>query len=532
MKIEYLRIKANPEIMINLDNKLTLIKGYSGTGKTLLFKFVEFLLGSDGKKIDYNEACNNFKELEYVEMQIKNDQNDYIFRRYFNPRSDTVFCNGELVKGIYKDILNEVIRFNPVQVFTNQREDNFSTFTLREYIKTVFFDETRLTSDKKLTEGESYTDTIKLKNFYKYLITGEYIESDLIQKVKSEKTEISETEQLFNILKKKIEMPTAEDKREYKNLNKKIKRYDELIIQTKNKLNELDNCREILLISNRKNESLVQLLESQIEDYRSSKQFAEFLKNATVTCDCGKKIKLVPFEVDINDYEEITNKIINIKKQIVNNNKEISKALDKERELNKELSKLQILKEEDTDKYEKLTNKINEYDLYLKIKAVFDYKQSHKKNVTDIKSKKEKIEASFSESVIKICQKASNRLKSWGLDKYNNVTFDNNDFDFRFDGTQRDKLAKGYKNICSSAVIIEILLRAVENNICSLKTIVIDSLWCGSYFETIGLSDLMNNIVVNLATTDLQIIIIENHIPNKIPENCRVYDLKDLKENG
>lgn len=163
MKINYIILKGDEVYNLELNKNLNIITDYSGAGKTLLFKFIEFVLGSDGKHINFIEANKIYPGLEYIEMSISKGDTEYKFKKCFENKNEQVFCNDKLVAGDYNQILNEVINYNPIKVIKNNKMEQVA-FTLREYIKTIFFNEAKLTSDEPLLSN-NYSERSKLKIF-------------------------------------------------------------------------------------------------------------------------------------------------------------------------------------------------------------------------------------------------------------------------------------------------------------------------------------------------------------------------------
>ena len=272
MKIDYIKLKAEKIYNFKINNNVTIITDVSGSGKTLLFKFIEFLLGSDGKHIVLTEANKVYPGLDYIEMGIISKQKHYVFRKHFDFKTQLVLCDNVQIQGNYKDILNEVINYNPIKVIKNRTEFEFSTFTLREYVKTLFFNEERLTSQKPLI-GDNYSEAVKIKNFYKYLVTGISLDERELKKAKDEHKVVTDIKNSLNLLKKELDQPSPEDKSDYVKLKKQIAYYQKTLTKYENQISDLVVSKNEKNINIERLKSLKQLLESQIEDMLSAKQF-------------------------------------------------------------------------------------------------------------------------------------------------------------------------------------------------------------------------------------------------------------------
>lgn len=528
MRINYIFLKALKSQKFIINNNLTIITDYSGSGKTLLFKFIEFVLGADGKHIKITEAKKIYPELEYIEMSITKDDKEYIFKKTFDFKEEQVTCNNDIIKGKYNDILNDVINYNPIKVLKNMKMEQV-TFSLREYIKAIFFNEAKLTSNSPLTT-EVYTDKTKIKNFYKYLVTGIYLDENEVKKANKEIQIVDGIDNSLKILKKEIEQPTNEDKITYKVLNTTIRNKSAEIVKIKDMVKDLNINKSQRVINIERLNSLKQLFESQIEDVLSAKQFEHFLKDYTVECQCGNNIKLIDCEFNDDEYKEIKLKIKDINKQIETNKKELNKINSKIDECIKALDKLEIELNDCEKNLSNLTKKIEDYDVYLKLTNIFNVKKKKRLNNTKIENQQSALEKQFNINIKEICIKASARLKRWGIQQYSNVEFNDEEFEFTYDGTLRYLLSKGYKNICTCAVIIEILLKSITLQINSLQTIVIDSFWSNLYIKDVDTTEIINKIVKDLESTNIQIIIMENTNPSITTNKTTLYDINSNNE--
>lgn len=146
MKIESIKVIADKTLDFKLNDSLTIISDKSGAGKTLLFRFIEYLLGADGRHIDIEEANRVFSGLKAIEMTINDGTNIFTFKRYFGLKKNEIFQDGKEIEDDYITKLNKVINYNPIKVLKNKKELKLTTFTLREYVKSLFFNESKLTS--------------------------------------------------------------------------------------------------------------------------------------------------------------------------------------------------------------------------------------------------------------------------------------------------------------------------------------------------------------------------------------------------
>lgn len=529
MRINSIVLKGEKDYIFNLNDNVTIIFDESGAGKTLLFKLLEYALGADGSKIDFYEARKVYKGLYEINMTIQGNGNEYLFARKIpkNSKQDLVFCNNKIINGKYNEILNNVINYNPIKVIRNKSEMEVSTFTLREYVKCLFFDEARMTSSSSLLT-DNYIERTKIKNFYKYLLTAMILDEQEIEKTRANIEYFDVVQNSLKVLKKSIEEPTTENLALYKKLKKQI----EILNKKKEKSDKIIQENSLIknekLINFERLVSLKQLFESQIEDNNLARQFVNFVGGLTVTCECGREVPIVNIVFNEDEFNELHYKIKDINKQLTSNKKEIDNinlSLRKEETVIKELE----IELENTEKdLMSLTKKIEDFDTYKKMQAIFNFKSINKNKNAIIEKQQSIIDDLFEKNIEEVCVLAGKRLKDWGISKYASVSFNQNEFDFEFAGTARRILSKGYKNICTAAIIIEILLKAISLNINSLKMITIDSFWSHLYIDGVDTINIINNIVTNLEDSDFQILIMENRIPTKCTSKTTVLKLSEI----
>lgn len=350
------------------------------------------------------------------------------------------------------------------------------------------------------------------------------MDEENINKAKEGKNDIDAS---FKILKKEIDEPSKEEKKEYGNKNLMIKKNKADIDKIEKEIKMLTNIKNERSINVERLIALKQLLESQLEDFLSAKQFQHFLNGFTVTCECGRQVKIIKDNIQDNDYKDLVVKIKDIERQLKSNEKELNKINNKIIEQTKSLEQTKTLLESNQIALDKLSKKIEDFDLYLKLIKVFNSKIDKRHVNEQIRSEEDLLDKKFQESISEICERTGERLKRWGFEQYSNVEFDNEKFDFKYNGTLRYLLSKGFKNICTCAAIIEILLKSISLKINSLKTLVIDTMWSQLYEE--NANEKIDLIVKDLEELNIQVIIMENKIPSVHSEKTIIYNLSSMK---
>lgn len=528
MKIKSIKLNADKTYNFELNDHVTLITDISGGGKTLLFKLIEFVLGSSGNNIDIDEANKIYPGLKNIELSIVKEGKEYTFISCFDFKTRKVFCNGNELDGEYVKSLNKLINYNPVKVIKNKKKMESTTFTLREYIKILFFNEHRLTSSDSLLTND-YTSQLKTKNFYKYLVVGKTINNENVEKAKKEIETFDAVEHSFKVIKEQIQLPTKEEKKIYNYLASSIKKTKNNIAIIEVNIKEIERQKNLKIINIQRMKSLCELFGSRIEDFKSAIQFEDYMKGYYFTCQCGEKIFPINSNIDHSELIRLDNKKRDIEEQIKINLKEIENLnvkIEKEKnKLKEEKEKVQSL----TEQSEIIEGKIKDFVAYEKLSKIFELKKKDELTAQAITDEEHKIDETFCNKINIICDLATCRLKKWGIPKYYSVSFDDELFDFRFDGTLRSHLAKGYKNICTFAAILEILKNSIGLGINLLETLMIDTIWSQLFIENKETDLIIENIIKDIADENIQFIIMENKIPSSSIDGLSVYNLKELK---
>lgn len=99
-------------------------------------------------------------------------------------------------------------------------------------------------------------------------------------------------------------------------------------------------------------------------------------------------------------------------------------------------------------------------------------------------------------------------------------------FDFKFNGTLRPLLPKGYKGFCSIAMILELIHHMKSKGIPCFNFILIDTVWKVASFEQENLVEVVDNFLLDLSQETIQTIIFENEYSGKSIETMGIKELK------
>lgn len=526
-----IEIFADSNIIIEPSENTTLITGASGEGKTLLFKLVTYALGNDSK-IDADEAKRQFPGLSAIRLTFSNG---YIFERKLSKEFVAKIITDEN-KEIspddqkkYREHVGKLFNHKNIKVLRKGNPPTLTTFTVPEYIKTLFFDESRIVSDNTLIDVEGRAEEIKLASYYKYFLTGKIIDLSVIEGAKEESKASTEAKKFITYFSRQVEKPSAAIKNERQKINAIIKKNDNKLELLTNELEEKSNQFKSLIISRNKMQALQALYNSQLAEIDAARLLDDFMTGAEIVCEnCGHKIQ---WEEIVEPDDEKVELLLQLK--------EINKTLSKvEKELESYQKKIKEIKIqiEDTkkenyvlsQKLEEIDKLIYKYDIFEKSKAILSVRDKVTQNSYQDKliAEKEKWDKEFENQMKILCSAISKRLNKWGVISKKEVSFDLERFDFKFNGTLRPLLPKGYKGFCSIAMILELIHHMKSKEIPCFNYVLIDTVWKVASFEQENLEEVVDNFLLDLSQETIQTIVFENEYSGKSIETIGIKELK------
>lgn len=289
-----IEIFADSNIAIEPSENTTLITGASGEGKTLFFKLVTYALGNDSK-IDADEAKRQFPGLSAVRLTFSNG---YIFERKLSKDFVAkIITNDNKEISLddnkeYREQVGKLFNHKNIKVLKKGNPPTLTTFTVPEYINTLFFNESRIVSDNTLIDIEGRAEEIKLANYYKYFLTGKIIDLSVVEGAKQESKASTESKKFIKYFSSKVEKPSAAVINERQKINSTIKRNNKRLELLTNELEENSKQFKSLIISRNKMQALQALYNSQLSEIDAAKLLDGFMTGAEIVCEkCGHKIQ-------------------------------------------------------------------------------------------------------------------------------------------------------------------------------------------------------------------------------------------------
>lgn len=509
--ITKIEIDADSKIELFPSKGTTLITGFSGKGKTLLFKLIVFALG-ESRNLDITEAQRHFPGLKDVKLTFSNN---YVFERNISENFYAEIKRGteenfvNVSKSEYKQEIGALFEHENVKVLKSS--DSTVTFTVSEYFNTLFFDENRITDDKSLIEAEGYADKVKLKNYYKYFLTNKILDEDTIKKVRKEKKDADNLNKAFSYLGKQVSKPTSETKKKRNKINAEIRKNIKKINDLQIHIEELNN--NILAQSINKNKllSLNDLYNSQLMEIQAASELDGIMETAQIQCPhCKEMIKWEPvFEVD-EECNKLGQLIADIQKTIALIDK---KKSDLERKLissKAEVEEIKVKNEGLEQNIVDIDKQISDYSAYEKLKKMVSIKAITNQFKGQLDNQKKSLDDEFIVQIKHLCDAITKRLTTWKITTKVPVDFDYEKFDFTFNGTIRYLLPKGYRGFCTVALIIELMRHMKSIGVPCFDFILVDTVWKVASFEKENINDVVTSFLNDIAECELQIIVFEN----------------------
>lgn len=546
--------KRDSEIIFG--NRLTIIQGPSNTGKTTILKCIEYLLGGNetpisdkhgydtlSLEIEKNNCCITFTRRIGENKVVVNSSDETIPSDTYSIKSDGI-----------KTILLKLIGINkPVKILSNKSFKRIQ-LTWNTFRHLLFIDESRIISTKSIINSpHDAAKTSMLSAFY-YLSTGDSLEDkaelmsktihdarkdgilgfikDELNSLKERKNKLTDTQNQNNNNQLDIQKLSSELQKLDSEIRKKIEQNHELLLDITGKREELSNISLLLArysdlksqyLSDQKRLNFIADGEITLEN--------EVGRSKEITCPiCHNLVNSSPNESYLASAQAEFQKI---GKQLIELDKAISSLSEKKRLLEESMELV-------NKKYVETTRKINK-ELIPQAKSIDTILKEYEHQIStqseleiinrDIDHLSEQYDTIKSESVESVTyhpkdyyseiQSALQKIIDTLLRKcrytnYVSSEFNLEDMDVIVNGQKKQEAGKGYRAYLNSIVAYGTLSYLKQNGKYPLPFLIYDSPVL-SLKEPDAISDPMKTGLFETLqenTSDLQIIIIENEIPN------------------
>lgn len=523
MIIKKLAMDDERFVDIEFNNAINIIHGDTDVGKTLVFKMIEYIFGSQ-ESLDKKAMKSSFPNATEIVCVVENEGEEYVFKRSLYSVNIDVYLGDEKIKSYtdmksYGDFIFSLFGFNSdVQLITSETSLKSSTLTLREYTKFLFFAESRLTEERSFIEVLGPTTRTKYLNLFSYLISGISLNADKLS-LKTAKEEVRPKK--TGIIRYLKEYQTAHENGLKENDNQKDNAYSSAEEQ-RQKVDRLFQEKEqtrktVLALESEifKLESMLDFYNDQMNEQALASELLAYLDKYQMICEgCGKKYeKYIEVEAsDVKSHDDLS-MVISSKKTILENtysalarlNEQYDEAIEKLQEKEKEIS---------------ILNKDFGYESISKMIEVLDEDLSTDNiEIDEIESNKQ-----ITNKIDEISLMIKNELIKTGLYVNPDVYFDYHYkvLDFVVDKKKRFIIGKGLRTLITTLLLLK-MCEISKKEVGFIGFIMIDSLWTTLHFKEKDKKDrAISKIIAYMKQTGMQIILIDNEIPSHLVKDTEI----------
>ncbi|MGP1451395.1 MAG: hypothetical protein ACTTJO_01290 [Metamycoplasmataceae bacterium] len=584
------------ESKIDFGNKLTIIAGPSNTGKTCIFKCIDYILGAKNETNNYPFDEND--GYDTITLKMETSKGDILLKR--KQKSNSIFVesnnfeNGEYLlkpnknnKKTINDLLLKIMDINPNLKLPKNKSGEVASFTWRMIKKYFFIDENRIDDESSIfILNDNNLQTLFLSSLIYFISQDELDiykntnEAKKIRKIKNDsiiKYILQKEDKLLEYEKNiKTQFLNFFNKENFNiDLNDRL---DNLIFFVNSKLNEINNYiveysnkyKEItekkLKIENKivKNNFLLKKFNNLLNAYQAdinrlifineSQENIQKIKINMVCPYCENDLKNIKQDSYAASSKSELRKLINNFKDLQNLNDEIKLKIKEDETL------LNSLNEEKNKFYSFLNNKnlllqqkkLIEFqktlDILMKEKSILQLDKEKIKNEFDIeKPINFNAKDFFYKLVFKsLEEKIKNILEKLEYKPLNSVIFDKSNLDLIVNDKKRINNGKGYRAFMNSVLILGFreLLSYDVSIVNNYHFYLFDSPLKGLHLsenEILNYRNIRKNYFKYLIENNIndQIIIMENTNDNELPnfnfsnnEDIKIYNFTQDENDG
>lgn len=562
---------------IKFEKGFNIVVGPSNTGKTLIFKCVDYILGA--------KECPLIEGYNQISLTVVFENSEIKLMRYCGGKNLTVYSSSsEIQSGEYnystgKDdyeksfnsVLLKLIDINEHHDIIKNKSYEKKSLTWRIFSDAFFIDETRMISERSILLPEQATEKTSFLSALIFLLIGDGFssvnpsEAKNIRKAKesavkeyiyNELRELSEKKNLlYNDLQEKDDLESIIDSLSVdietveKNIVDKINDNKNLLRQIQEKNEELSKANILL--------NRYDFLESQYDSDLKRLNFIvdgeiNYKQTEEVECPFCKTIVSITNKQDYISASLKEYQIIKLQKSDLNDARnslelritDLTKSLnlllndkkDVEYEIDTVLKpKLSDLKSRLQTYKEQIKNR-NEIELITVLcsqKSKFLNEQENKKEDENKYDPKEYLDLSFTTC---LGEYIHDLLIKSHFENLNSVVFSNKSMDFSVNGKDKRQNGKGYKAYYNSILAIAFTKYLFEHGTHKPNLLFLDSPVLSLKLnenEEIqasikrGLFEVLRDM-----TDDIQIIVFENKVPEIDYKSTNIIKFTKDKDNG
>lgn len=511
--------KNNEESKIDLIDGFNLIHGPSNTGKTLVIKCIDYLLGANN--------IDGLDSQDYVEMVIDCKPGQLTLKRNIEHKKSKVNISStvpNIDSGEYsvspsaKDKLSDVflkllgIDALPIKIIKNE-DFKTQTLSLRTFLHMFLLKESEILREESILVPKSVTANTPFRSSLLFLLTGENQdtlekeESPDMVKLKNQAVRLYVSKKISDISKQELEISESIKGITKDMVEQNLKEALKKVNYNNSELSKLTNANELLVQENssltrKKEENSVSIknFKDLIEQYRIDENRLSLIlqgqpsiqeyKSETHCPFCDSKINM---NENIENFKDILLEFENIQIKSKDLNETLEFLHQKDLELNKRINynKLEI------EKNSKHINEILKPSIKNLEETIKDYRAffcllAEKESLSNIASNWNDDLVEFDDDNIDdkkykpldrypgnffytMSQIIKNLLEECSFPNLNTARFDKTSFDVVINGESKASQGKGYRAYLNSIVALSLLEYMQKNAMYSIPLFIVDT---------------------------------------------------------
>lgn len=579
-------------VLIEFGSRLTIITGGSDSGKTYLFNLIRYLLGSE--KLE-NAGINEAKGYTSASIEFSIGGYIYSLERGLHDNSDYKLYSGEIAtvststlvqkivktassKNSFNSLFYKKLGFNKAKVRTNNN-GGVQSFNLGNVFNFFCVDEIKILTSKSLLLSEQYSEQIKSKSEFKFLLTqrddafiGEekpnktaktFLKKQVKELIEELSSELIYPELNFLLLNEELQKIETQIENAANEVDHFLEIYDSkvnLINEIKNEINTLSKRESYLSMLIDRFNMLKDCYVSDLQRVNSISQATFFLENfGEEFCDsCGHSINHSS-EINYDDYyascmaesEKINVQLAGLLNSIKSNEDELSSIdisikesrflLDLEMPDYERLLNIELKNSRKTMNalYERKETLLSDYSKHKIINALESKGDSVDDDVYDVSD----FDNLKPDEIIGLINQLKNMLDTIKFDgrNDNSVKFDENAYDFIINDKERSLFGKGSRAVIYACFVISLAEFLANKEKPQLGFVLLDSPLVTHFdkkreikkseVNPLTLTDAFYSYLIN-SPSKTQVILIENKGPSFIVHDDDTVKFIDLNIDG
>lgn len=579
-------------VLIEFGSRLTIITGGSDSGKTYFFNLIRYLLGSE--KLE-NVGINEAKGYTSASIELSIGGKLYSLERGLHDNSDYKLFSGGIAttssstlvqklvrtassKNSFNSIFYNKLGFNKAKIRTNNN-GGVQNFNLSNVFSFFCVDEIKILTSKSLLLSDQYSEQIKSKSEFKFLLTqrddafiGEekpnknakaFLKKQVKELIEELSCDFIFPELNYFLLNEELQKIESQIEISANEVDRYLEIYDAkvtLINEVKNEISTLRKRESYLSMLIDRFKMLEECYISDLERVNSISQATFFLENfGEDFCDnCGHTF-VQTSEINYEDYyASCMAESVKINAQLTGLLNSIKSNEDELKSIDRSIKESQFILDLEMPEYDRLLN-LEVKNARKNMEALYDRKESllsdysKHKIINSLESKGDSVDKNVYNvsdfdslrvdeisELINHLKLMLNSIKFDGRDN-NLVRFDDDAYDFIINDKKRSLYGKGSRAVIYACFVISLAEVLAQKGKPQIGFVLLDSPLVTHFdkkreikkseVNPLTLTDAFYKHLIN-STSNIQVILIENKGPSFNVSNENGVKYIDLNYEG